>query len=263
MSRVRWEDLPAPVRHAVTERAGPVLSADPAPRGAGSDLVATLRTGDGPIFLKGSRLNGPRADVRRIEARVQPFLPGCAPRMLWHTETAGWLLMAFEYVDGRRADLSPGSADLGEVTRLLAALSEEARPDLPVLPVERRWAPFATSAELGLLCGDILAHMDFTAENVLIGKRSWLIDWAWPSRAAAWLDTASMVVRLIQAGHSPQAAETWAQQIPAWEQASTHALRAYANARLALAASRASTNLEASLTTWRAHLDTRPNRPSP
>ncbi|WP_067825227.1 hypothetical protein [Actinomadura kijaniata] len=258
MSRVSWKDLPVPVRRAVTERAGRVLSMDPAPRGAGSDLVATLHTSGGRIFLKGSRLEGPRADVRRIETRVQPFLPERAPRMLWHAEAAGWLLMAFEHVDGRHADLSPGSADLGEVAALLAELSHEARPDLPVLPVKRRWAPFAASAELDLLRGDILAHMDLNAGNILIGPRSWVVDWAWPSRAAAWLDTASMVVRLIEAGHSPQGAERWAQQVPAWKQTTSEALRVYTGTRLALADSQGSADLAVALRAWRAYLDTSP-----
>lgn len=256
MTRTRWEDLPVLVREAVVEQVGKVFSVAPAPCGAGAQIVATLHTAAGPIFLKGVRLDGPRAEVRRIEYRVQPYLPQVAPRLLWHAEAAGWLLLAFEHVDGRHADLSLGSPDLPAIAELLTALSVVRCPGLPVLPVERRWAPFADGADLRLLRGDTLVHMDLTAENILIGDRVRVVDWAWPTLGAAWLDTAAMVVRLIQAGHTPAQAERWAQQVPVWHHAKDQALSIYLQARTALGRKHAHEPVYQALARWQVHRTT-------
>ncbi|MGI8308101.1 hypothetical protein [Saccharopolyspora hattusasensis] len=37
-----------------------------------------------------------------------------------------------------------------------------------------------------------------------------VIDWVFPGAAAPWIDGASLVLRLVEAGHEPGAAESWA-----------------------------------------------------
>lgn len=37
-----------------------------------------------------------------------------------------------------------------------------------------------------------------------------VIDWAWPHRGPAWIDTAFLVPQLILAGQAPSEAEKWA-----------------------------------------------------
>jgi hypothetical protein len=217
MVRGRWEDLPGPVREAAAREVGKVFSADVGPPGTGSDITATLHTAAGCVFLKGIRLEGPHSAVRRIEAKVQPYLPGIAPRLMGQFETAGWLVLLFEHVAGRHADFSPGSGDLPLVAGVLDELSRTFRPELPVLPIERRWAAFAEVPALDLLRGETLVHMDLTQENLIIGDDGVrVVDWAWPTRGAGWLDTAFFVVRLVQAGHRPRDAELWARRVEAW-----------------------------------------------
>lgn len=162
---------------------------------------------------------------------MQRHLPDIAPRLVWHVESDEWLVLAFEFVDGRHADLTPGSADLSLVAEVVGDLSRTVRPGLPVLPVEKRWAPFAHGSDLALLRGETLVHTDLTAENILIGERVSVVDWAWPTLGAAWLDTALVVVRMIQAGHQPAEAEAWARGIPCWRAATDEAVSAFVGAR--------------------------------
>jgi hypothetical protein len=55
-----------------------------------------------------------------------------------------------------------------------------------------------------------------------------LVDWAWPTRGAAWIDPACLVVWLIASGHAPHSAESWATRIPSWKAASPVALDEFA-----------------------------------
>jgi hypothetical protein len=232
MTRTSWDELPKDVRDIISRNTSGVISAESA-RG-GSAEIAFILTTDSPtgrIFLKGGK--GARA---RIELKVQPFLPELAPRLLWHAETSRYVLMAFEFTEGTRADFSPDSADLPRLADTLATLTRIECPNLPVLPAEKRWAPFAKDpAGLDLIRGDNLVHTDLTMDNFVIGERVRIIDWAWPTSGAAWLDVASMVVRLIQAGHSPRQAEDWAGNIPVWRNTPRAAVRAYTQIRTTLA----------------------------
>ena len=227
MTRACWDELPEAIREAIYRNAGAVSSAELV-NGGSAEIALVLSTESGRSFLKGVR------DERRarVELRVQPFLPPLAPRLCWHAEAAGYLLMAFEYVAGRHANLSPGSPDLPKVAAALTDLSGSARPCLPVLPVEQRWAAFSDRPEsLAAIVGSTLVHTDLTGENVIIGDQVKVIDWAWPSRGASWLDTGAMVARLIQAGHDPDQAEDWAATVPAWRAAPRDAVVAYAQLR--------------------------------
>ncbi len=51
--------------------------------------------------------------------------------------------------------------------------------------------------------------------NVLIASDARLVDWAWPTRAAPWIDPACWIVWLIASGHNPADAETSAASVPA------------------------------------------------
>uniref|UniRef100_UPI0013EA0AC6 phosphotransferase n=2 Tax=Frankiaceae TaxID=74712 RepID=UPI0013EA0AC6 len=85
---------------------------------------------------------------------------------------------------------------------------------------------------LELLAGDALLHTDFAPHNVLVNDRAYLIDWAWPTRGPAWFDVAVLLVRLIDAGHTPEDATAWATQFPAWQHASNEAVDAFTVANL-------------------------------
>jgi len=67
---------------------------------------------------------------------------------------------------------------------------------------------------------DYLLHTDYSPDNVLVdGSGARLIDWAWPTRGAGFIDPACLVVRLVYAGHPPEAAEAAVAALPAWQNA--------------------------------------------
>jgi hypothetical protein len=65
----------------------------------------------------------------------------------------------------------------------------------------------------------------------MIGEqRTWAVDWSWPTRGAAFIDPACLVVQLIAAEHTPEAAEAWAAGCTAWAGADPKAVDAFAAA---------------------------------
>ncbi|HEX3782088.1 MAG TPA: hypothetical protein VHX38_20685 [Pseudonocardiaceae bacterium] len=241
-------DLPGDAWHAVVERCGEVSRVEHAPAGINADFAASLDTDTGPVFVKGVRLDSRKASAHRTEARVNGYLPATlAPRLLWEAEAAGWLLLGFEHVSGRHADIGPGSPDL---PLILAAVTELQGALTPCPPVEvgsfaDQWERLAAwrlllneipaeldswtrdllvysvenePAAIEAMRGDSLTHTDVQPLNILIdGDHARLIDWAWSRRAAPWVDAAFLVIRLIGAGHSPVDAERWAARTPAWQ----------------------------------------------
>ena len=64
---------------------------------------------------------------------------------------------------------------------------------------------------MDLLDGDALLHTDFNPLNILLGPaRTWIIDWAWPTRGAAFIDAACFLIRAMAAGHRASQAEALA-----------------------------------------------------
>lgn len=247
MPRSTWEALPVAVRTAIERETGRVHNAVLPNAGRNSDFSATLHTETGTLFCKGiADADGKRGRMHRHEAAVNSFLPPeVAPRLLWRTETDGWLLLGFEHASGHHVDLSPGSADLGPVrdavTTMAAGLSKVS-VDAPSLA--EQWARLAAWRRLAKdapgdldpwardhldkltnwettaverVTGSTLAHTDLHALNLLSndgGIR--IVDWAWSRNANAAVDPAFLITRLIEAGHDPTAAETWAEQLPLW-----------------------------------------------
>ncbi|MBG6136524.1 phosphotransferase family protein [Longispora fulva] len=235
MQRTDWTDLPGSVRDAITARTGPVTSGTTAAEGLNSQIAAflTLESGD-TIFVKGLRLDHRGVITQRREAAINPYVLQVSPRMLWQVDVDGWDLLGFEYVQGRHADYTPGSADLPGVIEVMNTLGGLPCPELPELKhAPQRWASYAADPDdLALFEGDTLLHTDFNPVNILIGTddAAWIIDWAWPTRGAAWIDPACFVLRLLEAGHTPEQAEAIAAQIPAWKAAPDRALDAFAAA---------------------------------
>lgn len=130
--RVAWKDLPREVRSAVEKRTGRVLDASDVPTGANSGIAVRLLTETDALFVKGVPVDHPQVSTQVREALINPHLPASAPRLRWHAETAGWDLLAFEMIDGRTADFSPGSRDLPLV---VGALLELALAHCPAQPL--------------------------------------------------------------------------------------------------------------------------------
>ncbi|TDD48767.1 aminoglycoside phosphotransferase family protein [Saccharopolyspora elongata] len=247
MTRRDWSELPAAVRAAIENQCGSVTRAVLPDAGRNSDVSATLHTGGGHVlFCKGVRLDTPQARMHRHEAQVNPYLPlGVAPRLLWESEVDGWLLLGFEHVPGHHADLSPGSPDLPLVADTLHTIGGALTPSPIYAPrLAEQWARLAAWRRLAhdqdaeadewvrdrldefvdrehraftAIDGDALAHTDLHPLNVLVSERARVVDWAWSRRAAPWVDAGLLVLRLIGAGHTPPAAERWADDVvPAW-----------------------------------------------
>lgn len=134
MARTTWQDLPAAVRDAIEHETEPVTRTESPSAGRNSDFSATLHTAGGPVFCKGiADSAGGRGQMHRREVAVNPWLPASvAPRLRWQTEAAGWLLLGFDHVAGRHADLSPSSPDLPAV----AATVDHLTTALARCPVE-------------------------------------------------------------------------------------------------------------------------------
>jgi hypothetical protein len=238
LPRCQWHELPLKVRAEVQLRTGPVLRATPVEAGSISDFAAVLETRDGRFFCKGAVAGNPLGWMHRNEARINPYLPAQMPRLQWQVEADGWLMLCFEYVEGRHADLSPGSPDLPAVAATLSALAVALTP-CPVPKVQAAAARWADRISAEVVDGKTLVHTDVTPHNFLIHAGGvTVVDWSMPCRGAAWIDTALMAIRLIRAGHSPEQAEAWAGQIPVWSTARPEAVDAFATGIAALSRDR-------------------------
>lgn len=232
MQRTDWDQLTAPVREAIERRTGPVHTAQTATAGKNSTIAALLDTARGTVFVKGLRTDDPRVGGQHREAAVGPHVSPLSPELLWQTEVDGWNLLGFQAAAGRHADYSPGSADLPTVIEAMRRLATLHCPDLPQLKrAEQRWAAHVDPTDLPLLRGETLLHTDYSPDNVLVdGEVAQLIDWAWPTLGAAFIDPCCLVVRLIFAGHTPEQAEACVAPVPSWNDSPQRSVDVFAAA---------------------------------
>lgn len=220
-----FSELPTAVWEAVANHTGHVNRFDSAPNGNHAEIAGTLHTEHGRVFVKGTRLlpdqhwGGGEAWSLRNEAAVIPHARPYAPNLLWQVETAGWLLVAFEHIEGRHPQYHPGSADLKSLAAAIAALSELPCPDAVRLRVEDRYRSQDPAAQA--LAGSTMLHCDLNPSNILITPAGdvRVVDWAFCSRGAAWLECAFLLPWLLRDGHTPDDAEAWLDRFPAWKQA--------------------------------------------
>ncbi|WP_328868875.1 protein kinase [Streptomyces sp. NBC_00287] len=157
------------------------------------------------------------------------------PRLIWRVEAKAWALLGYSFLAGRHADYRPGSPDLRLVQDALNEVQILTVPDgAPTLSAQQRWALCAPTGSPHRFASDRLLHTDLAPDNVLVGERAHLVDWAWPTRGAAWIDPAILALRLIAAGHSPRQADAIARTFPSWKSADLVSKCAFAtaNARL-------------------------------
>jgi hypothetical protein len=233
MQRTDWHDLSDTAREAVEAYTGPVLKAETATEGLNSAVAIVAHTADATVFIKGLRNDHPGVVTQQREAAINPYVHTVSPRMLWQTEADGWNLLGFEYLEGRHADYSPGSPDLPLVLDAMQRLARIPCPDIPLKHAEQRWSSYIDDpANRELLKGGALLHTDFNPLNILItpDNTAHIVDWAWPTLGAAWIDPACLVLRLMAAGHTPKQAEQWADQHPAWRAAASRWLDVFAAA---------------------------------
>jgi aminoglycoside phosphotransferase (APT) family kinase protein len=261
--RPSWEELPGSLRDGLADRLGAITTVRVQDGGFTPGLAVRLQLASGAqLFAKGIPARHPLAGKYRTEADTARLLPAAvpAPRLRWDGPIAGWVVLAFDDIDGRHADLSPGSPDVGPVVAAVAALESVLTPcpvpDAPsaatdLVGLVHGWRELAASPEavadgwarrhladlaaaetrwLAAADGKTLVHGDINASNLLVtGARSvFLIDWAQPACGASWLDVADLVPHLILAGHAPARAEQALAAVPAWRDADPGIITSYA-----------------------------------
>jgi hypothetical protein len=222
--RIQWEQA----RALIEQFTGPAITTRLAGDGFNSEIAIIVND---RYFVKGLHLNHPRAWTQAKEKEINPCIRHVSATLEWDTEAEGWSLLGFTYLPGRKPDYRPGSPDLALITAMI--------PQLPMAPThlnlkraEQRWSAYSPQAEL--FAGGHLCHTDWSPGNVLIADDARLVDWAWPTRGAAWIDPACWIVWLIASGHSPAQAERHAAAVPAFGRAPGHAVTAFAAAQAAM-----------------------------
>ncbi|MET9642775.1 phosphotransferase family protein [Streptomyces syringium] len=231
--RTLWNDLPRSLRAAVEARTGPVIAVGTVPHGLNCATATTLTTARGSTFVKGVPLHDAEAcAAQRWEATVNPCVLDIGPRLRWRIAADGWELLGFEHIEGRHADLSPGSADLPLVAEVLRTAQNLRAPRGTALPrFADRWTRFLGPGGLRLLDGDTLLHTDTNPHNLMVtDDRAYLVDWATPALGPAWVDIAYTAVRLLEADCVPDDVRTWTARFPCWVSADPRAVAAFVTA---------------------------------
>ena len=225
--RLQWSHLPPAVRSLVTERCGsPVVDAASQDSGFTPGFASVLTCEDGSKhFVKAASVKAQKlfAQSYREEARKLAALPAEAPAaaLLWVHDDDEWVVLGFEYVEGRaprrpwRRDdldtvlaalvrsadvLTPPPADLhlgtfAEDFAPLPGFWDHVREQYPQLEhADEAAALAARFAEV--TAGDTVAHTDVRDDNILItpAGEAVLCDWNWPCVGAPWLDTAMLMI---------------------------------------------------------------------
>jgi len=218
-----WEDA----RTLIEKETGPISSVTEVTGGLNSEISVIVHADDGATFVKGRRADHPRAWTQERERLINPLVRHISAQLKWSAASDDWNLLGFECVPGVHADYSPGSPDLPKVIETLRQLQEVAFPrSIEVKQAEQRWAAYTEAPKL--LAGNSLLHTEWTPGNVLVSGRARLVDWAWPTRGAAWIDPACLTVWLITSGHTPRSAESWAARVPSWHTVPDGALAEFA-----------------------------------
>ncbi|MFC4911743.1 phosphotransferase [Actinomadura gamaensis] len=230
--RAGWGELPGEITRIVKEHAGTVAAVVPAAAGNHADIASTVTGSRGRVFIKAARkaspeTDGPEARSLRWEKAINPHVAEFAPQLLHAVETDEWIALIFEHVDGRKADHAPGSPDLLLLAKTIHALQATPCPAFVQRQVERRWTDLGSDASP--MAGTALLHTDLNTDNLIItGDRVHVVDWAFVSRGAAWVELAQLVPWLLGAGHTPQAADEWLAQFPSWLEAPATAIDLHA-----------------------------------
>ncbi|MDR7321802.1 MULTISPECIES: phosphotransferase family protein [Catenuloplanes] len=188
-----------------------------------AEIASGVTGPDGKVFVKAASAD-PGVRSLRYELAVTGSVDLWPPAVRWYFESGGWLVAGFEHLDGRHPDLSPGSPDLDLLAEALEALRRTPAP-------EGTW--FTPAGRLGWdhpsMRGDALVHSDLNPANLIVtpgGLR--IVDWAYATRAAPWVELAMLVQWLIGSGHTPAAAEAWLAQFPDWSRAGEGVLNDFA-----------------------------------
>jgi aminoglycoside phosphotransferase (APT) family kinase protein len=254
VGKLQWESFPPGRVAAIEQLTGSVMQAESATGGLMPGLAAVVHAANGRYFIKAAPADSPAARLYEREMVANKSLPASvpAPRMLYSSSEGGWLVMVLDFLDAKDVDLSPGSPDLDGIPAALAAISaahawdagtpvaanvtalqDKASALLGKPPDGQPWDMYRTAVEgfdSAALTGDRLVHYDLHPGNLKVTKDADIVvvDWGFACAGAPWIDAAFLVPRLIEAGHSPAAAERLVSHLPAWQTAPAPAVTALA-----------------------------------
>lgn len=229
VERLSFDQLPEGTRAAVDDRVGTGYTRAEMATGDSSGVATLLYLPDGgKIFVKGLPEGHERTGELGVEAKVNPYLPDFAPKLLWDLSAGGWRLLGFEGVTATPwADFTAGGGHLEPVVATLRELSTRPAPDVGLMTAWDRWGHYCDPEDAPLLLGRQLLHTDPAATNFLIADRAaWLIDWAWAAQGPGWIDAALWGFRLVLDGkQTPEQAGEWVSAIPTFAEAPRQGVR--------------------------------------
>jgi hypothetical protein len=229
-ARRPWSALPDRVRAEVERRLGsPVVTAQTQTGGFSPGVAARLELADGGrAFVKAvsPEPNEMAPSLHRREGRIVAAIPSSAPvpRLLWmlDDDPDGWVVLAFEDVDGRQPDVPWRNDEIWVVLEAMERLASDLSPS-PLRPPlvadaaeafggidDLSWASLIaapnpsldpwSARHLAALAaleasaseaarGDTLQHFDLRADNMLLtadGVR--VVDWPHAHIGQPWVD---------------------------------------------------------------------------
>ncbi|RLU85027.1 aminoglycoside phosphotransferase [Streptomyces griseocarneus] len=232
IERVDWEALPAGLRGAVEEQAGRVTASEVVAEGLNCAAALVLTTDQGErLFLKGVRDSDAKAVAALdCEARINGVVREVCPTVHHRFRTGGWFCLAFAFIDGRHADLGPGTGDLAAVAVALRRMQTFGAGSFPAPPLADQFTSYLLPGEAELLSGTALLHTDTNPHNIMIGNGdgvAHVVDWAMPATGPAWVDPACTAVRLMECGQSPADALSWLGTFTSWRHADPKSVEAF------------------------------------
>ena len=212
--RLRWHEIPAPVRAEIEQLiGGTVITAQNCPGGFSPGLASRLTLTDGRrVFVKAVDADAwpDEATTHRTEAVIAAALPASVPtpRFLGTFDNGHWAVLAFEDIDGAEPPQPWRPTDLGRVITAVGHLARAGTPSPVALPRDHprlggwadlardrsrrtrlpdhsRWAATNLARlirleEEGMAAarGSSLVHFDLYPHNILLTPRGALfVDW--------------------------------------------------------------------------------------
>ncbi|MFI5839665.1 phosphotransferase family protein [Catenuloplanes sp. NPDC051500] len=212
--RSDWNVLPEAATRKISEWMAGDYSVIPAPDGDHAEIAAAVTGPNGRAFIKAASTDlGVRS--LRYELKANESVAAILrypPAVTCSFEVEGWLLVGTEHLDGAHPDLSPGSPDLDLLERALTDLQRTPAPAGEWHSAKSRLGFFHPA-----MAGEMLVHSDLNPSNLIIAASGLrIVDWAYTTRAASWVELALLVQWLVGSGHTAEQAENWLARFPAW-----------------------------------------------
>ncbi|PZG33719.1 hypothetical protein C1I98_28590 [Spongiactinospora gelatinilytica] len=250
---IQWERLPQPLRDDVETHLGPVIKTTPVRGHAAGAGIRLLHESRRSTWLKACPARHPIARVYERERQVGLVLPVAVPtpRMQWSSTDHGWIAMAHPFIDGRAADLSPGSPDVRKALETVACLGDLLTPGPPGVPLlsdhvggllgkahailddqsvmpagdRAMYAELLDGFDVGALEDSTLLHFALhpgalrVVEPNGVSPSMFVFGWGAACQGPPWVEFAMFAPWLISAGHTVRRTESLLANLAVWQAA--------------------------------------------